>query len=277
MDGSWGVCSLYYNQEISFKRNMTEKPYIAQKPPQLVGIELRVLGALMEKQLTTPDQYPLTVNGIMTACNQKSSREPISNYTTGDIIRTLKELQGTGFVNHEYGSRSEKFSQHFIKHLELGKKHQALLCVMMLRGSQTISELDTRTQRMVEFTDKEDLEHTLDRLCNREVAYVTRLSQQPGQRGERFTHLFSGVPSQSTPDSRDVPISAVSAVPAGNDERASASVAAKSSVEQSGKSAEMEELRFQVSALTEESRLLKQQIARLYQLTGHALDAVEDE
>ncbi len=160
--------------------------------PQLTAIELRVLGAFMEKQLTTPDAYPLTLNSIATACNQKSSRDPVSNYQQGDLKRALQGLIDKKFVEQEYGSRAEKYSQRFIKYLELGKKQQALLCVMMLRGPQTISELDTRTQRMCEFTNREDLEHCVDRLCNREIPFAIRLGQQPGQRGERIGHLFSG-------------------------------------------------------------------------------------
>ena len=256
---------------------MTESDNIAQPPPQLAGIELRVLGALMEKQLTTPDQYPLTVNGIITACNQKSNREPVSNYTQGEIVRTLQELQHKRFVVNEYGSRADKYSQHLIKHLQLGKKHQALLCVMMLRGPQTLSELNTRTQRMVEFTDKEDLEHTLNRLCNRAVPYVVRLSQQPGQRGERFTHLFSGVPSHSAFAGNDTSFSAKLDETPDNDERVDLSTTAKTSVGQNTKNEEIADLQLQISALTEQSMLLRQQIARLYQLTGHELDAVVDE
>lgn len=248
---------------------MTDSDHIDPQPPQLTGIELRVLGALMEKQLTTPDQYPLTVNGIITACNQKSNRDPVSNYSQGEIVRTLQELQSKRFVNKEHGSRAEKFSQHFIKQLELGKKHQAVLCVMMVRGPQTLSELNTRTQRMVDFTDKEDLEHTLDRLCNREIPYTIRLSQQPGQRGERFTHLFSGTPSQSR---------SVGTNPGTNPDNLEyantpATTEGVGAVEQHSRDAKIEALEIQLGALSEESGLLKKQIARLYQLTGHEVDA----
>ena len=255
---------------------MTETDNRAPKLPQLVSVELRVLGALMEKQLTTPDQYPLTLNGIITACNQKSNREPVTNYSQGDIARTLQELQHRQFVHKEYGSRSDKFSQHFIKQLELGKKHQALLCVMMLRGPQTLSELNTRTQRMVEFTSKEDLEHTVDRLCDREVPYVVRLSQQPGQRGERFAHLFSGTPSRPAPSYADAPVSAGSSAVPDNDAFANTPIATAASTEDDTGNAEIEALQAQLALLRKESSLFKQQIARLYQLTGHDLDTVDE-
>jgi len=254
---------------------MSETDGFDQKPPALASIELRVLGVLMEKQLTTPDQYPLTVNSVVTACNQKSNREPVTNYTQGDITRTLQELLDKRFVVKEYGSRADKYSQNFIKHLELGKKHQALLCVMMLRGPQTLSELSTRTQRMVAFTDKEDLEHSLHRLCKREVPYVVRLAQQSGQREERFTHLFSGTPSQSIPDAGE---GYVSAAPTQDKEAfSSTSTAPRESAEHKAGQADIEDLRAQLTELSEECSLLKQQIQHLYQLTGYKLEDVVDE
>lgn len=243
-----------------------------QQPPLLLSIELRILGALMEKQLTTPDQYPLTLNTLITACNQKSSRDPVSNHTQGEIARALQQLQHKKFVNKEYGSRAEKFSQYFIKHLELGKKHQALLCVMMLRGAQTLSELNTRTQRMVEFSDKEDLEHTLDRLCNREIPYVSRLSQQPGQRGERFTHLFSGTPEHSVPS--DIPESDNDDVNQNTVREPSTDThsSADTPTEQDSTNAEIAALRLELDVLAEELQTTRQQLTRLYQLTGYEPD-----
>lgn len=170
---------------------------IKEKPPQLLQIELRVLGALMEKQLTTPEAYPLTLNSLITACNQKSSREPVTSYHQGEISRTLRELGDRQLVREEGGSRSDKYEQRLISQLGLGRKQQALLCVMMLRGPQSLSELGTRTQRMCEFVDREELQLCLERLCDRAMPVVIRLPQQPGQRGERYEHLFSGVPSRA--------------------------------------------------------------------------------
>jgi uncharacterized protein YceH (UPF0502 family) len=248
-----------------------------QQPPQLVSTELRILGALMEKQLTTPDQYPLTLNSLIAACNQKSSRDPVSNHTQGEIARALQQLQHNRLVNKEFGSRAEKYSQQFIKHLELGRKHQALLCVMMLRGPQTLSELNTRTQRMVEFTDKDDLEHTLHRLCDREVPYAIRLSQQPGQRGERFTHLFSGRPTHSMPMSNentetDTTVGATTNQNPGRVEPAGTPHPVNEVAEKSPDIDDLKNLRAELSALSEECNTLKRQIARLYQLTGHEPD-----
>lgn len=226
------------------------------QPPQLTAIELRVLGSLMEKQLTTPDQYPLTVNSIITACNQKSSREPISSYQQGEIVRTLQSLEDRHLVRKEYGSRADKYSQLFIQHLDLGKKHQALLCLMMLRGPQTISELSTRTQRMELFSDKDDLTHSLERLCERELPFAIRLGHQPGQRGERFGHLFCGMPEIGTLSaSANHQSTGMSA-----DDRDIVSLL----------ESEMSDLNKTVQELKMENRELRQQLESLYELTGHS-------
>ena len=228
--------------------------------PQLSAIELRVLGALMEKQLTTPDQYPLTVNSILTACNQKSSREPVTSYHQGELVRTIQALEDKGFVRKEYSSRADKYSQLFIRHLDLGKKQQAVLCVMMLRGPQTLSELSTRTQRMEQYHDRDDLTHCVERLCEREIPYVIRLGQQPGQRGERFTHLFSGTPDvgQSAPAGSSLH-SRVAATPTVDPD-----VLAVLELE-------VAELKEKLQQTSKENALLRRQLEALYELTGHSL------
>jgi uncharacterized protein YceH (UPF0502 family) len=226
------------------------------KPPQLLAIELRVLGALMEKQLTTPDQYPLTMNSIITACNQKSSREPVTNYHQGEVNRALNELEQRHFVRKEFGSRADKYSQHFMSQLELGKKQQALLCIMMLRGPQTLSELNTRTQRMGQFSNKEELAHCLERLCERDIPLVVRLGQQPGQRGERFGHLFSGNPEIPHQPAKD-------ATPRSHAANHSPSV-------DTGPT-EVAALTEAVNQLKQENLALNVKIEQLYELTGHTL------
>ncbi len=228
------------------------------KPPQLLAIELRVLGVLMEKQLTTPDQYPLTLNSIVTGCNQKSSRDPVSNYHQGDVLRALNELEEKHFVRKEYGSRADKYSQQFIAQLELGKKQQALLCIMMLRGPQTFSELFTRTQRMNQFNDKEELNHCVDRLCEREIPYVMRLGA-PGQRGERLAHLFSGKPLF---DSTTSDVNATAKPTQMSDEDTNALSVLELDVAS---------LRDTVRKLELENITLKHQMATLYRLTGNEI------
>ena len=235
--------------------NITED----SQPPQLTAIELRVLGALMEKQLTTPDQYPLTVNSILTACNQKSSREPITNYQQGEVVRTLQGLEDKRFIRKEYGSRADKYSQLFMQRLELGKKHQGLLCLMMLRGPQTLGEFNTRTQRMELFSDKDELAHCIERLCEREIPYAIRLGHQSGQRGERFAHLFSGTP--------DVDYMQPSAAASNKPSRMSESDQDTLSLLES----EISDLNKSVQELKSENMMLRRQLESLYELTGHLL------
>lgn len=227
-------------------------------PPQLTDIELRVLGSLMEKQLTTPDQYPLTINAILTACNQKSSREPITNYQQGEVVRTLTVLEDKRFVRRELGSRADKYSQQFMHHLELSKKHQAVLCLMMLRGPQTVSELVTRTQRMALFADRDELIHCLERLCERALPVAIRLSNQPGQRGERFVHLFCRLPGYTRVQSKEV--------------TPGSTTFADQGLPQSPSVAEFDDTRLDesVAALRLEVAELKHQLETLYALTGHS-------
>ena len=233
--------------------NIAEDP----QPPQLTAIELRVLGALMEKQLTTPDQYPLSVNSILTACNQKTSRDPVTNYQQGELVRTLRLLEDKHFVRKEYGSRADKYSQQFMHQLELSKKHQALLCLMMLRGPQTLSELSTRTQRMEQFSDKDELTHCIERLCEREIPYAIGLGHQPGQRGERFGHLFCGKP--------DVSHSQHSTTISNNPSRMNKDDQETLSVLE----LEISDLSKSEQELKIENMVLKRQLEALYELTGH--------
>lgn len=230
------------------------------KAPQLLAAELRVLGVLMEKQLTTPDQYPLTVNSVITACNQKSSRDPVTNYHQGDVQRCLNELEEKNFVRKEYGSRTDKYTQHFIAQLELGKKQQAILCIMMLRGPQTLSELYTRTQRMNVFSDKDELNHCVDRLCEREIPYAMRLGA-PGQRGERIAHLFSGTPEFTA----SAPASIRSAAPALDPDTLAIL------------EMDIDALKETVRKLTLDNTLLTEQLHTLYNLTGNPLPESTDD
>lgn len=223
---------------------------------QLSAIELRVLGSLMEKQLTTPDQYPLTLNSLLSACNQKSSREPVTNYQQGEVVRTLQLLEDKKLVRRELGSRSDKYSQQLINHIEQGKKQQGLLCVMMLRGPQTESELQTRTQRMDLFSDRGELVHCLERLCDRQTPYVVRLGHLPGQRGERFGHLFSGMPELKVTKTEALRAEATASRVDDDD---SASLLAL----------DIAELNDEIRSLRASNAELKSQLEKLYELTGY--------
>jgi len=163
-------------------------------------IEIRILGALMEKQLATPDAYPLTVNSLISACNQKSNREPVTNYQQGEVVRTLRELESRSLARYEMGARSEKYEQRFTHQYELSKKQQALLAIMFLRGPQTVAELSTRTQRLYDYSDRNDMQVSLERLTMGDSPLVVLIPRTAGQREDRYGHLLCGMPTIETSD-----------------------------------------------------------------------------
>jgi uncharacterized protein YceH (UPF0502 family) len=161
---------------------------------EMSDIQVRVLGCLVEKKETTPDQYPLTLNALRNACNQKTARQPVTNYSVGEIGHTLRELESLGFVREAWGSRAAKYEHLADKGLELHSKGLALLCPLMLRGPQTPGELKTNSHRLYTFNDLDDVHYVLERLCEHEPPMVTVLPRQPGQKEERYAHLLSGEP-----------------------------------------------------------------------------------
>ncbi|WP_225318947.1 YceH family protein [Cellvibrio sp. KY-GH-1] len=163
----------------------------------LNDMEARVLGSLMEKQLTTPDQYPLTLNSLQLACNQKTSREPVTNYDSGPLQRCVSELQDRQLIAVDYGSRAARYDQRLTRVLSVDKATQAILTVMLLRGAQTVAEILTRTQRMVEFASPQALEEKLQSLCVKTKPLVIHIPRLPGQREDRYTHLLCGQPDIS--------------------------------------------------------------------------------
>ncbi|MCS7026029.1 MAG: YceH family protein [Bryobacteraceae bacterium] len=163
--------------------------------PELTAEELRVLGCLMEKQYLTPDVYPMSLNGVMTACNQKTSRDPVVAYDEETVLRTLESLQAKGLVERIVGPehRVPKYRELFSEKAELRVSELALLCVMMLRGPQTTSELRERTNRIHEFADATEVEAVLERLAQRRPQpLVVRLARMPGQKEARSMHLLGG-------------------------------------------------------------------------------------
>ncbi|PWL00230.1 hypothetical protein C7431_10135 [Pantoea allii] len=169
---------------------------------------LRVLGCLLEKQITTPEQYPLSLNGVVTACNQKSNREPVMALSESDVQAELDLLVKKHLVtsNNGFGQRVVKYEQRFCNsafgHLQLSRAEVAVLTLLFLRGAQTPGELRTRSGRLHEFADVTEVEQTLEGLASREDgAMVVRLAREPGKRESRFMHLFAGdveqVPSQA--------------------------------------------------------------------------------
>lgn len=161
---------------------------------ELNEIEARIVGCLVEKQLTTPEYYPLTLNALVAACNQKTNREPVTNYGESEIERALDILRDKNLVYVFYGSSSRvpKYKHMLPNVYELDDRETALVSVLMLRGAQTIGELNQRTGRLYEFSGLNEINETLDNLAKREEPIVFRLERQPGQKEARYAHLLSG-------------------------------------------------------------------------------------
>jgi uncharacterized protein YceH (UPF0502 family) len=161
--------------------------------------ETRVIGVLIEKQITTPDQYPLSLNSLTTGCNQKSNREPVLDLDESVVQETVDELVKQHLVteNSGFGSRVTKLQHRFcnteFSKLQFDEQELGVICVLLLRGPQTPGELRTRTNRLCKFSDVREVEATLQRLSHDpEKAYVVKLPREPGKRESRYAHLFSG-------------------------------------------------------------------------------------
>lgn len=160
--------------------------------------ELRVLGALLEKEQATPDHYPLTLNALVAACNQKSNRDPVTRLTASEVSDTLETLRRDVLVWRSEGARSVHWSQSISRRLDLDDEEKAILTLLLLRGPQTIGELRGRSARLHSFANSGQVEAALGRMAvdNREM--VRQLSRQPGQKGNRWTHILSGAVSAPT-------------------------------------------------------------------------------
>lgn len=154
--------------------------------------EARITMCLAEKQMTTPDNYPLTLNSVCLACNQKSNREPVMNLMSGDVLRCLRSMEDRSLVVTQHSGRTEKFGHRVAKQLGLEKAELSLLTVLVLRGPQTLSELKTRTSRMFPFEDLDDVELALVELIERDSPLVKSLGKLSGQREGRYAHLLRG-------------------------------------------------------------------------------------
>lgn len=160
--------------------------------PVLDTAQARVLGCLVEKQATTPDVYPLTVNAALSAANQKTAREPILALEQGAVHRALRELEGLGLARQQFSSRAERYEHRLDSAFNLTRQQTALLALLLLRGPQTIGELFARSERLHKFASAEEVAHQLERLCTREPALALQLPRAPGQREDRYVHLLCG-------------------------------------------------------------------------------------
>ena len=169
-------------------------------------IQTRVLGSLIEKEITTPESYPLSLNALINACNQKSSREPVLSLTEDEVRQALHALEDENFVSTLHDARVPKYEHRIRTVLNLRRDETAVLCLLMLRGPQTPGELRSRSERLFAFDDLTAVQATLDRLAAREPAselapastgpLTTILPRQPGSREARYAHLLSGDPVQ---------------------------------------------------------------------------------
>lgn len=162
-------------------------------PAPLDRAEARILGCLIEKAAITPEVYPLTLNALVAACNQKTSREPVLQLEPGAIGHALRDLETRGLVRVAPSSqRVSRYEHRFDAGFNVTTRQRAVLCLLLLRGPQTLNELLTRSERLAEFPSVEDVRDTLDRLAQREPALVVTLGRAPGQREDRYMHLLCG-------------------------------------------------------------------------------------
>ena len=164
---------------------------------KLSNNELRVIGSLIEKEITTPDQYPLSLNALINACDQKSNRDPVMSLDESTVQKTLDELSKRHLVVEKspFGGRTSKYQHRFcnteFSDFQFTNKELGILCVLFLRGPQTPGELRTRTNRLCEFADVNEVEDTLENLTShKDGPFVKKLPRQPGKRESRYVHLF---------------------------------------------------------------------------------------
>jgi len=172
---------------------------------QLTDVEARVLGSLVEKQLTTPEYYPLTLNALTAACNQKSNREPVVSYDDTTITGAVDTLRDKNLVYLFYGSNSRavKYKHMLPSVYDLDPAGVAIVAVLLLRGPQTLGELRERTGRLHEFSGMGEVQETLDGLVRRDDPLIVKLERQPGQKEARYAHLLCGAVVQQTPAVRE--------------------------------------------------------------------------
>lgn len=167
-----------------------------QTLPILDFTEQRVLGALMEKCKTTPDYYPMTLNGLTAACNQKTSRKPVVNYDEETVVLALNSLKKRGLISTATGgsSRVVKYKHNFAIAFPVLPSEVAIVCLLLLRGPQTPGELNTNSGRLYEFETLEEVQEVLEKLSAGEMPYVVQLPRRPGQKEVRYMHLLGGTP-----------------------------------------------------------------------------------
>lgn len=177
--------------------------------------EVRVLGALLEKDMATPEYYPLTLNALLNACNQKSNRDPVVAYDEATVLTAIDGLKAKRLVVRGDSGRVPRYAECFVGNAKLIAREAALLCLLLLRGPQTIGELRGRSDRLYAFADLGEVEETLQNLT--EMDMVRKLPRQPGRKESRYAHLLAGEPDDSLSGSGSVGPGLAPAVAAGSD------------------------------------------------------------
>ena len=164
--------------------------------PQLTFEEQRVLGVLIEKSRATPEYYPMTLNAILTACNQKTSRNPVVQYDDETIMEAIDSLKKRGLLSTATGggSRSIKYKHNLAIKFPLVPAALTVICILLLRGAQTPGEINNNSGRLYEFESLEEVQEVLNELAAADVPYVQQLSKRPGQKEQRYIHLFGTLP-----------------------------------------------------------------------------------
>lgn len=192
---------------------------IGTQTGELTAVEVRVLGCLVEKELTTPEYYPLSLHALTTACNQKTNRDPVVDLGETEVVRGLDRLRSMGLVAQDTeGVRVPKYLHNLKGKLQLAPQEIALLGELWLRGPQTVGELRGRAERMHSFEDLATVERVLDGLIAREPPLVVKLPRQPGRKEHRYMHLFGGEP-HAKPDASEVSLGTATSSVRAEDER----------------------------------------------------------
>ncbi|MGV8931810.1 MAG: YceH family protein [Luteimonas sp.] len=171
---------------------MTNDDTAAAELPLLNPAQARALGCLIEKEATTPDAYPLTVNMVQLAANQKTARDPVMALDFGNTHHALRQLEEKGLAKQTYSTRAERYEHRAGQHFNVPQAQTVLLGLLLLRGAQTAHELLARGERMATFNDVEDVRHHLERLGQRKPALLVQIPRGPGQREDRYAHLLCG-------------------------------------------------------------------------------------
>ena len=178
---------------------------------QLSPVQVRILGCLLEKERTTPDNYPLTMNALLSACNQTTNRYPVVTFNQGTLELAVENLKAENLLRIDYSrsNRADKYRQVLDQALDLDEPEAAVLTVLMLRGPQTAAEVRARSERLHPFADQNEVDATLNRLAGRPNPLVVRLAPAPGQKGSRWGHLLAGeLPVDAVAATAEVPRSA---------------------------------------------------------------------